>query len=80
MPKKFIGVREVDEEEFRRFKSLAVAMKMELGAALTDAMEKWRVEKKGMANKGVKLPKMKPFDWGSGTEKLSEEMDMVLYE
>lgn len=86
MAKTFIGVREVDEEVFRKFRAKTVEEKMKLGYALSLAMKLWiEKEKKKEENKenelkGVKqLLKVKPFNFGPGTEKLSSEIDKILY-
>ena len=41
MEKTFIGVRDVDEEIFRKFRALSVREKMKLGDALSLAMKKF---------------------------------------
>ena len=41
MKKTFIAVRDVDEETFRKFKSLTSEERMKLGVALTIAMQDW---------------------------------------
>lgn len=40
MKKAFIGVRDVDAEVFRRFRARAIAQKLRLGDAITQAMKK----------------------------------------
>ena len=39
MTERFIGVRDVDEETFRKFKAAMLEKKIKLGKALTKAME-----------------------------------------
>ena len=82
MEKTTIGVREVDEETFRKFRALAVANKLRLGEALTEAMKKLMKEKHtNIKRDKVKyLLEVKPFNWGRGTEKTSNEIDEILYE
>ena len=81
MAKTFIGVREVDEETFREFRAKAIQEKMKLGIALTKAMQKYIEENKQTNRKtGVDaLMKVKPFDFGPGTENLSNEIDEIVY-
>jgi len=79
MTKTFIGVREVDEEIFRKFRAKAVEEKLNLGDALNLAMKKWLAEEKKKKDPR-NLLKVKPFNFGPGNEKLSEEIDKVLYE
>ena len=79
MKKTFIGVREVDEETFRKFRAKAVQEKLRLGYALTLAMEKW-LEKDGNKEKNLKnLLKIKPVRLGDKEVRLSEEIDNILY-
>lgn len=78
MDKTIIGVRDVDEETFRKFKALAVQKRINLGEALTNAMRKTMQEENNKPKK-MKLPQVKPFSWGKGTEKTSEEVDKILY-
>ncbi len=84
MEKIFIGVREVDKEIFERYKALALARRMKLGAALTLAMKKMLDNskinhKKENLKKAQALLKMKPIDFGPGSEHLSEQIDEILY-
>lgn len=81
MGKTFIGVRDVDEEVFRKFRALTVEEKMKLGEALTLAMKRMIQEKKKERKEGNTklLLEVKPFDFGKGTENLSEEIDDILY-
>lgn len=70
-----ISVRDVDEEVYKEFKAKSVKEGLKLGKALTLAMKEWLEEEK----KGKSFLKLKPFDWGEGTEKASREIDEVLY-
>ncbi len=78
MVKTFIGVREVDEEIYNKFRALSVEERLKLGEALTLAMKFYIEKRKNKNNK--KFLQIKPFSWGSGTENLSEESDKILYE
>ncbi|MBS3075289.1 hypothetical protein J4429_02400 [Candidatus Pacearchaeota archaeon] len=81
MEKTFIGVREVDEETFRKFRAMVIENKMKLGYALSQAMRKMIEEnmKKKILNKKPALLDIKPFDFGKGTENLSENIDKIVY-
>jgi len=85
MEKTFLGIRNVDKEELRKFKAIAIEDKLKLGEAITKAMmvyRKKKIESKDKENKlkGIKeLLKVKPFNWGIGTEKTSREIDEILY-
>ena len=78
MEKTFIGVRDVDGETFRKFRALAIGRKIKLGEALTDAMQK-AIQEENSKPKKMRLPKVKPFNWGKGTENTSKEVDKILY-
>ncbi len=72
-----ITIRGLQENVFREFKAKAAREGMKLGDALSIAMEKWSKESK--KEKGAKLSDLKPFNWGKGTERTSEEIDKILY-
>lgn len=71
-----ITVKEVNEQAFRDLKSFAVKNNMNVGAALSLAIESWLTSMKG---KKDTLSQLKPINWGKGTERLSEEIDSVIY-
>lgn len=83
MPKTFIGVRDVDEETFRRFRARALAEKIKLGDALTMLMIKYLKEKEKRKEehwkKVLALAEAKPLNFGPGNERLSEQVDEILY-
>jgi len=79
MGRTFIGVRDVDEETFRKFKEMSVGDRMKLGIALTLAMKRLLKEHKKKRHKKLMGPRLEPFNWGHGTEKTSEEIDKILY-
>ena len=72
-----VSIKDVDEHIFREFKAESVREGLKIGKALTLAMRL-------MLEKMEKKPKMrfldlKPKDWGRGTERISEEIDTILY-
>lgn len=79
MKRTLIAVRDVDEDTFRKFKAMSVQENIKLGDALTTAMKHLIEERKLEEKHEIKRPKVKPFDWGKGTEKTSEEVDKILY-
>lgn len=80
MSKTFISVRDVDTEAFRQFRAMSIRERLKIGEALTIAMKKLMEEKKKKDNMGVSsLLTLKPFDFGKGNEKLSKEVDKILY-
>ena len=72
-----VTIRGLDKTVFKQFKAKAVEEGMELGEALTQAMRIWinRNERK----RRISLLDIKPFDWGEDTEKVSFEVDQILY-
>ena len=79
MKKEIVTFRGVDEEVLKKFKAKAIEERMKMGEALTLAMIKWLEEEKKERNNPRNLLKLKPFDWGKGTEKTSKEVDEILY-
>ncbi|MBS7614038.1 hypothetical protein KEJ48_07380 [Candidatus Bathyarchaeota archaeon] len=72
-----ITIRGIDESVFKRFKAKAVEEGMKLGEAVTQAMEMW-IRERSVKPKASLLD-IKPFNWGKGTEKVSVEIDQILY-
>ena len=79
MEKTFVGIRDVDEETFRKFRSLAIERNMKIGEALNFAM-KQMINNKINKKKKLGIINIKPFDFGNGTENSSKEIDKILYE
>lgn len=71
-----ISVKGVDREAFKDFKAASVKNGFKLGAALTLAMEKFVAE---LNRKRVEFTSLKPVSWGKGTERISEQVDEILY-
>lgn len=69
-----VTIRDVDPNVFREFKSSATKHGIKLGSAITLAMEKFM-----STNKREKFTTLKPVSWGKGNEKVSEEIDEILY-
>ena len=70
-----LSVRDVDDRVFKKFKAWAAEEDMPIGKALTMAMDQfiaWR-------NPKIKPTDIKPINLGKGSERLSEEIDKVLY-
>jgi hypothetical protein len=81
MAKTFIGVREVDEETFRKFRARAIEKKLKLGEALTLAMKNLMKEKEAEKNKPDPKNLLKISGIIKTKEKVrwSEEIDDILY-
>lgn len=71
-----ITVREVDPQVFQEFKAETVRHGLNMGTALTLAMERFRAE---LGKKKMKLSSWKPIAWGKGTEHVSKQIDEILY-
>lgn len=72
-----VSIKNVDERIFREFKAESIRDGLKVGKALTLAMQM-------MLEKSEKKPKLrfldlKPKNLGKGTEKLSEDIDKILY-
>ncbi len=79
MPKTFIGVRDVDEETFRKFKIIAIQKRVRLGEALTRAMKTLIEQKESNKEPHINnLLKMKPIKIGRKV-RWSEQVDEILY-
>ena len=70
-----VTIRDIDPAVFREFKADAVKRGMKIGSALTLAMEKFRAD---LGRKKARFSALQPTHWGS--EKISEEIDAILYE
>lgn len=81
MEKVFVGIRDINEAIFRKFRALAIERRLKLGDAVTKAME--IMIKKNKENlktkKLINIIKTKPFDFGEGNENISNEIDMAIY-
>jgi len=72
-----VTIRKLDETVFRRFKARAIEEGMKLGEAVAQAMEMWL--KQRIVRRRASLIDIEPFNWGEGTEKVSVEIDQILY-
>lgn len=80
MKKELHAIRGLEEETYMKFREKALAKRMKVGEALTLAMREWlKKEEKGKEINPRNLLKIKPFDWGPGTERTSKEIDEILY-
>lgn len=81
MGKIFLGVRDVDGVAFRKLKALAVARRLNIGEALTKAINNFVEEKQIKEQKKQdprNLLKIKPIKVGRKV-RWSEEIDEILY-
>jgi len=72
-----LTIRGLNASVFRKFKAKAVEEGMKLGEALTQAMDIWIRQ---VADKReLSILDLEAFDWGKGTEKVSVEIDKIIY-
>jgi len=70
-------IRDLDEAVYKKFKAKAMEEDMKLGEALTEAMNMWINQR--IIKRRTSLRDIKPFNWGVGTEKVSVDIDKMLY-
>ena len=70
-------IRNISQSLFKRLKAKALEEDISIGAALNNAIEEWTSEKHRKKNDLGGLLKIKPFDWGKGTENTSTEIESV---
>lgn len=74
-----ITVRDVDPRTFREFKAESVRRGATLGETLTQALRLWMESRRGAGQAKRSLLDFRPFDLGPGNERLSENVDSLLY-
>ena len=81
MRKEILTVRDVDEQEWRRFRAKTAEEGLKTGDALTQAMKLWVKEKESQNMKPDPklLLKVKPVTIGRKKVRWSEEIDETLY-
>ena len=72
-----ITIKNIQDHVFREFKAESVREGLKVGDSLTLAMKLWLEKSKKKPR--MSLLDIKPRDWGKGTEKLSEEIDRIVY-
>ena len=72
-----LRVNNVDKDIFKEFKVETRRLSISTGLALTLAMKLWLDQRKNKVKKS--LLDFKPQKWGKCTERISEEIDEILY-
>lgn len=72
-----ISIRGVDAKLFKEFKAEAAREGTGMGTVLNVAISNWLSSKN--AKKKTNFLDLEPWDWGSGNEKASSEIDDELY-
>ncbi len=73
-----VSVRGVDEAVFRNFRSEVVRRGLTVGEVVNELLSKWLSAKKTNTKK-FSLLELEPVDLGKGSEKLSSQVDEILY-
>ncbi len=68
----------MDKEVFNKFKKEAKVQGLTVDGALTEAMILWVLKKDEVKIKRNFLD-LKPKSWGKGSERVSEQVDEILY-
>jgi hypothetical protein len=71
-------IRNIDEEAYRRLRTWAAHEGISIGEALSQLVLR-HVELPTRARRKVSFWDLKPWDWGPGTERTSEEVDEIVY-
>ena len=74
-----ISVRGVNVQVFREFKAEAVRDGLSVGEAVTHALRQWLESRRKRHAVKKSLLDLKPVDFGPGSEKLSRQVDEVVY-
>ena len=74
-----VTIRKVDERAYRLFKARAAERGLNLGEALSLALQVWARWDTTRPERPRLSEVIPVFDWGPGSENLSEEIDQVLY-
>lgn len=71
-----VSVRNVDENLFKEFSIEAKRRDRAVGEAVTEAMKLWLHEQPARI---MRLKDIKPWDFGPGTEDISQNIDEIAY-
>ncbi len=74
-----VTIRKVNERAYRLFKARAAERGLNLGEALSIALREWAKLDAGQGPRTELLAHLPVFDWGTGSESLSEDIDQILY-
>ncbi len=69
------SIRNLDPKVYKRLKLEAARKNIAVGDALSEAIELYLTQ----PNRKFDASKIIPFDWGPGNERVSEEIDEILY-
>ena len=76
-----VTIRNIDGKLYKALKARAAVEGRTIGEVLGDAIKEYLFLRKvrGRRGRGVRLADLKPVDYGPGNERLSEEIDEILY-
>lgn len=72
-----VTIKNINRKLYQEFKAEAARRGLEVGEALTLAIQEFM--KSERTNKNLSILEFEPFDWGEGTETVSEDVDAILY-
>lgn len=72
-------IRNLDDELYRRLKARAALQGKTVGEAMNDAMRRYLASREEREGEPPSLGDLKPVSYGDGSERLSEEVDPVVY-
>ena len=71
-----VTIKNIDEDAFSELKAEAARKKLQVGTAMSIAIEKWLSESK---KPNLPLTKLETIKGGAKTRLLSEQVDSILY-
>lgn len=72
-----VTIKNMNRKLYQEFKAEAARRGLEVGEALTLAIQEFM--KSERTSKNLSILEFEPFDWGEGTETVSEDVDAILY-
>jgi hypothetical protein len=71
-----VTIRNISRKLYQEFKAEATRRGLKVGEALTLAIQEFMKSERKSGN--LSILDFEPFDWGEGTETVSENVDMIL--
>ncbi len=72
-----VTIKNMNRKLYQEFKAEAARRGLEVGEALTLAIQEFM--KSERMSKNLSILEFEPFDWGEGSETVSEDVDAILY-
>lgn len=74
-----VTIRNIDEEAYQRLQNWAALQGIGIGEALSRLVFE-HAHLPGEGRRKSSIWSLKPWDWGPGTERTSEEIDKIVYD